>query len=64
MKLDVAEETLMGNRIAVSMAGIFRTPLPMPNNAEIRPAPNMIRNSTHRHIQMLRVLGAKALLPA
>jgi hypothetical protein len=39
MKLEVAEETLMGNRIAVSIAGILRTPLPMPNNAEIRPAP-------------------------
>jgi hypothetical protein len=37
MKLDVAEETLIGSRMAVSMAGILRTPLPMPNNAEIRP---------------------------
>ena len=39
MKLEVAEETLIGRRNAVSMAGILRTPLPMPRSAEIRPAP-------------------------
>jgi hypothetical protein len=51
MKLDVAEETLIGNRIAVSMAGIFRTPLPIPSNAEIRPAPYITRRCyEHRRI--------------
>src|SRR6202020_2785910 len=39
MKLEVAEETLMGSRSAVSIAGIFSTPLPMPSSAEIKPAP-------------------------
>ncbi|HEY2678848.1 MAG TPA: hypothetical protein VGI65_17885 [Steroidobacteraceae bacterium] len=39
MKLEVAEDTLMGRRSAVSIAGIFSTPLPVPSNAEISPAP-------------------------
>src|SRR5262249_37436550 len=34
MKLEVAEETLMGRRRAVSIAGIFSTPLPIPKRAE------------------------------
>jgi hypothetical protein len=39
MKFEVAEETFIGRRNAVSMAGTLRTPLPMPKSAEIRPAP-------------------------
>ena len=39
MKFDVADETLIGSRSAVSIAGIFKTPLPMPRSAESRPAP-------------------------
>src|SRR5258708_21054193 len=38
MKFEVADETLMGRRNAVSMAGTLRTPLPIPKSAEIRPA--------------------------
>jgi hypothetical protein len=34
MKLDVADETLIGRRKAVSSAGILRTPMPMPSNAD------------------------------
>ncbi|CNL33861.1 Uncharacterised protein [Mycobacterium tuberculosis] len=41
MRFAVALETLMGSRIAASIAGIFSTPLPMPNSAERVPAPNM-----------------------
>lgn len=33
----VALQTLMGSRIAASMAGIFSTPLPIPNSAERMP---------------------------
>src|ERR1700722_13079664 len=50
MKLEVAEETLMGSRSAVSMAGILSTPLPMPSRAEISPAPyiSVIPNGRRR----------------
>ena len=41
MKFDVADETLIGSRSAVSIAGIFNTPEPMPSRADIRPAPYM-----------------------
>jgi hypothetical protein len=37
MKLDVADETLIGRRKAVSSAGILRTPLPMPSDDTIEP---------------------------
>jgi hypothetical protein len=38
MRFEVADETLIGSRSAVSMAGTFRTPLPIPKSAEISPA--------------------------
>ena len=37
MKLDVADETLIGRRKAVSSAGIVRSPLPMPSDDTIEP---------------------------
>ena len=39
MKLEVAEDTLIGSRNAVSIAGTFNTPLPMPRIAETSHAP-------------------------
>ena len=41
MKLEVADETLIGRRMALSIAGILSTPLPIPSKAEMRPAPFM-----------------------
>ena len=38
MKFEVADETLIGRRSAESMAGTFRTPLPIPKSAELKPA--------------------------
>src|SRR5215469_1505732 len=38
MKFEVADETFIGRRNAVSMAGTLRTPLPIPKSAETRPA--------------------------
>jgi hypothetical protein len=38
MKLEVAEETLIGSRSAESITGTLSTPLPMPSRADTRPA--------------------------